>query len=419
MKVLWLTNTPSLSQDNSGSKLIAGGWIASLEKNLIKNENITLAIAFYSKKNIEHFQINSAKYYPICAGRERLLYRLKLWIMDCYISNRDIKEIISIISDFQPDIIHVHGTELGFAKITEYTNIPVVISIQGNLSVYQKMFFRGISCIDIFKYSCLKDIFEQILYWKESIKFIKRSIKEREILSRCKYIVGRTNWDRRIASILAPGAIYFHNDEILRDTFYEYNWEEKIIKNKKFMIHTTTSSPLYKGLETICETAFFLDNNTQLDFVWNIAGLNKDDFVVNLCKRKIQGKYFERRLKFLGKLHSADLVKYMLEADLFVTASHIENSSNSLCEAMILGMPCIASFAGGTDTILKSGVEGLLFQDGDPYSLAGTILELINNYSESVRLGYQAREKALKRHDKNKIVEDMVRIYSQITGKNN
>jgi hypothetical protein len=33
---------------------------------------------------------------------------------------------------------------------------------------------------------------------------------------------------------------------------------------------------------------------------------------------------------------------------------------------MIIGMPCIATFAGGTASMLKSDEEGILIQDGDP-----------------------------------------------------
>jgi glycosyltransferase involved in cell wall biosynthesis len=414
MRVLWITNTPSLSQEITGEKIIAGGWIASLEKKITEYNSIELAIAFYSKKNIEPFYYNKSKYYPICSGRERFLYRLRLWMLGSYITKRDLFNIKSIISDFKPDIIHVHGTELGFGMIAEHTDLPVVISIQGNLSVIQRMYYRGFSKSEIFKYSSLKGLLNIFIYWKDFIKIKKRSKFEREILSECRFVIGRTEWDRRITSILAPKSSYFHNDEIMRDLFYEKTWGQNYIKKQKFIIHTTTSSPLYKGLETICETAALLDRNNTFDFSWNIVGLNKNDAIVSLCKRKFSGDYFDRRLNFLGIMNSTDLVNQMYKAHLYVTTSHIENSSNSLCEAMLLGMPCTASFAGGTDTIIKAGIEGLLFQDGDSYSLAGVIMEAQNNYDAFIIMGLKAREKAMARHGKNNVVDSLLKIYSQI-----
>ena len=91
----------------------------------------------------------------------------------------------------------------------------------------------------------------------------------------------------------------------------------------------------------------------------------------------------------------------MLNANLYVHPSHIENSSNSICEAMLLGMPIIATYAGGTPSILGDKNEGLLVQDGDPYALAKS-------------LGSKARVKSFIRNDKEKIVKDVINIYASI-----
>jgi glycosyltransferase involved in cell wall biosynthesis len=100
---------------------------------------------------------------------------------------------------------------------------------------------------------------------------------------------------------------------------------------------------------------------------------------------------------------------------MYVMASHIENSSNSLCEAMILGMPCIATYAGGTASLLKDNEDGILIQDGDPWSLSGAILELYNNPQKAVDYGKNARNKALIRHDKERIATDLLAIYRTIS----
>jgi glycosyltransferase involved in cell wall biosynthesis len=97
--------------------------------------------------------------------------------------------------------------------------------------------------------------------------------------------------------------------------------------------------------------------------------------------------------------------------------SHIDNSPNSLAEAMILGMPCIASFVGGTGSMIKDGEEGVLVQNGDPWVLAGAIIELFNNKENATLMGANARKTALKRHDKRRIVSDLVKSYQEIIRK--
>jgi glycosyltransferase involved in cell wall biosynthesis len=98
--------------------------------------------------------------------------------------------------------------------------------------------------------------------------------------------------------------------------------------------------------------------------------------------------------------------------------SYIENSPNNLCEAMILGMPCVATFAGGTGSLLKDGEEGILIQDGDPYVLAGAILELKNYPEKAVEMSQKARASALKRHNVESVTEQYLNIYREIIENN-
>jgi glycosyltransferase involved in cell wall biosynthesis len=108
------------------------------------------------------------------------------------------------------------------------------------------------------------------------------------------------------------------------------------------------------------------------------------------------------------------LVGEMLGADLFVHSSHIDNSPNSVCEAMLMGMPVIASYAGGTPSLITDKKEGLLVQDGDPYALAGAILELARDKDYAYTLGCNARIRAMQRNDPSRIVNDVMRIYSSV-----
>jgi glycosyltransferase involved in cell wall biosynthesis len=94
--------------------------------------------------------------------------------------------------------------------------------------------------------------------------------------------------------------------------------------------------------------------------------------------------------------------------------SHIENSPNNLCEAMLIGMPCISTFAGGAGSLITDKFDGILIQDGDPYAMAGAILELYNDKEKAILLGQNARETALKRHDKDTVINDIIYNYNKI-----
>ncbi|XBD75769.1 glycosyltransferase [Akkermansia massiliensis] len=53
------------------------------------------------------------------------------------------------------------------------------------------------------------------------------------------------------------------------------------------------------------------------------------------------------RFRWLGRLDAEQMCSQFRKAHVFVCPSMIENESNSLGEAQMVGTPCIAAYAGG------------------------------------------------------------------------
>ena len=68
------------------------------------------------------------------------------------------------------------------------------------------------------------------------------------------------------------------------------------------------------------------------------------------------------RVIFLGRLDSARMKEQYLKSSLFVCCSSIENSPNSLGEAMLLGMPCVSADVGGIPSMFSDGEDGILYE---------------------------------------------------------
>jgi len=415
MRVLWFTNTPSLAEKKITNKPIGGGWIKSLEKEVKKQFDIKLGVAFYHSLKTDSFEFYKTKYYPIYYRQGSKLRRLYSRFKGDVMPPNEMNRFIEIINDFKPDIIHIHGTEEPFGLIQkEIKNIPIVISIQGNITVYHYKWYSGITKRSVSKYASLLN---KILFndYNNQIKsFNKRAKREKEILRVTKNIIGRTDWDKRITSVMSPKSKYFHNDEILRESFYKLKWENNL--KETINIFTTNGNNIYKGIEVVIYAAHLLDE-IRFKFKWHIAGLNSNDEIVRIALKALKLK-LSPNIIFEGKLSEKLIVKKLLNSHIYVMPSHIENSPNNLCEAMILGLPCIATDAGGTSSLLSNKKEGLLIQDGDPWSMAGTILEMKNNYEQAKEYGKNARNCALKRHNPDKIVNDLINIYKEIIEEN-
>jgi len=411
MRVLWFTNTPSLAEEKGKHKPIGGGWIKSLEKEIAKNNDIQLGIVFYSYKKINPFQHKQTNYYPIFLNTGGRLKKIFHRIRGAIEPSTDVRQFIDVINDFNPNVIHIHGTEGPFGLIQNYIkHIPILVSIQGNITVYKYKYFSGLSWYNVFRYSNLKDLLLFKDYISQYRAFINRAKREKEILSLTKNVIGRTDWDRRITSVLAPGRRYFHNDEVLRDSFYKNIWRNKL--SKPFQFFTTNGSSLYKGIEVVIYAAKLLDD-IGFQFNWQVAGISQNDKIIRLILKKFKIS-LSVNLVFDGKLNEMGLIQKLLSTHVYIMPSHIENSPNNLFEAMILGIPCIGSDVGGTSSLLANNEDGLLIQDGDPWSLAGAILESYSNYDDAIVFGQNARKKALTRHDPFKIVNDLIKIYKKI-----
>jgi glycosyltransferase involved in cell wall biosynthesis len=408
MKVLWFSNTPGLANEYLKGKSFGGGWIDALQAEVEKVPNCELGLVFYTDEVIGDFNFRNTSYFPVQRKLNTKLKRYKAKIVSKVEYDENVETFLTIINKFKPDIIHVHGTESPFGLIIKKTKIPVAISIQGNLNVYKKKYFSGIEYSTIAK--GLRSLMGKIVL--EYRSFSKKAKIESEILKETKYVFGRTDWDRRITRILAPQSRYFLIDEMMRPSFYEHRWLPK--KEGVTVLFTTSSNSLYKGFEVIIETAVLLKRNN-FQFEWFVAGLSLHDELVRVSM-KLNGVSDLEPLgiKLMGMVNAETILEKMLSSTIYVQVSHIENSPNSVCEAMLLGMPIIASHAGGTPSLIKDNDTGLLVQDGDSLSLAGTIVELSakNEFAES--LGKAAFKIAHERHNAEGIVLNLTNAYSEI-----
>ena len=125
----------------------------------------------------------------------------------------------------------------------------------------------------------------------------------------------------------------------------------------------------------------------------------------------------EDRIFFLGKLTPEGMKEEYLRANVFTLPSTVDNSPNSLGEAMLLGTPCVAADVGGVSSMLSHGREGFLYPSADPCMLAEDICRVFAMEAEAEEMGAAARIRAQATHDPAKNLEDLLDIYRLLSGK--
>lgn len=416
LNVLWFTLSPCGSIRRNNEVRVIQGWMISLEDEIKKCPNINLSVAYISKTKGKPFKYDGVTYYPICRNIpknkiKRVLYRGKSYKKQDSII---LPKLLNVVDIVKPDLIHIHGTEECFGLIQDTVkNIPIVFSIQGLIAPYTEKYFSGISYSDAKKHESFIDKVKQVSVINDYKSFLYRSVRENNYLLKADFIFGRTFWDRDCTLALNPKRKYYVVNEILREEFYTKKWKG-FISDNKLKIVSTISGGIYKGFETILKTTTILKQYSHLDFEWHIAGYTSKTKLVHISEKITNTKSEDNNILFHGKIDADELSDLLCNSDIYVHVSHIENSPNSVCEAMMLGMPVIASYSGGTSSLLEHEKDGILYQDGDPYVLAGAIVELFQNKNKAMEYGSSARKKALCRHDKNRIINELITGYNSI-----
>jgi glycosyltransferase involved in cell wall biosynthesis len=414
MKVLWLTETPSkYKPEEYGYN--GRGWIASLQTLVESSEEVSqLGIAFPHSSDTEKLVDNKTVYYPI---KRKIPQNIVTWIASNWKrqieKEEEIKSLEGIVKDFDPDIIHIFGTESWLCHVVKITRKPCIVHLQGLLGPYLNAYNPvDISNADLKSYSWV-DYMKGVSIWHNKLIFEKKSRREDGFFKQISFYMGRTLWDKSISGFLSSGSTYYHVDEVLRENFYTaapwvYN------KNKKIIITSTISDALYKGLDLVIKTARLL-NTENFEFEWRIIGVEENSKTALLLKKIFKADYSELNIKLKGIKNTDEIIELLSETLLYIHTSYIDNSPNSLCEAQIMGVPTMATNVGGISSLIEDGKDGFLVPANDPYFLASRIVQLSKNVSYLKEISNKGKEKAQKRHLKETILNQLIQSYNELS----
>lgn len=224
--------------------------------------------------------------------------------------------------------------------------------------------------------------------------------------------MGRTNWDLGLSKIYSPNSNYYRCEEMLRPIFYqEPNSWNNFYNGGKLILTTVGGGDLRKGITVILATAKILKEKMNLDFEWRVIG-NKGNIKIAEKKEKIRHENICVRL--CGVLDAEEIKQMLLDSHLYVYPSLMDNSPNALCEAQLLGVPCIATYVGGIPSLVTDFEDGLLVPSNDPESLAFCICNLMNDSALAQKLSINGKSRASKRHNPQQIINTLFSIYESL-----
>jgi glycosyltransferase involved in cell wall biosynthesis len=108
------------------------------------------------------------------------------------------------------------------------------------------------------------------------------------------------------------------------------------------------------------------------------------------------------RIRFLG--YRPDVAALMASADIFTLPSHREGMPRSIIEAMLCGLPVVATDIRGSREEVVDGETGLLVPVNDPPALAAALTRLVEDQNLRFRMGFAGSARALDLYDESKVI---------------
>lgn len=468
MKVLWICNImlPVIAKELERECSNKEGWLSGLCDLILERQlenQIELHVAYpvgkdedgsFHRVQTEKGTIYAHGFYENVNNAED------------YDANLD-DSLKKLAEQVKPDVIHCFGTEyahsLAIAKCAAYRE-RLLIGMQGVCQVIAQAYMADLP-EDVQKSVTFRDWLKRDSMKEQQQKFVLRGKREAEVLTLAENVTGRTGFDRYYVEKCNRNAKYFAMNETLRGCFYEGRWNSGDCEPHTIFL-SQGDYPL-KGLHYLLVAAGRLQQEYP-DLQIRVAGNSLVNYHTLKDKIKISGygKYLRRLIKdnnledrvhFLGRLTAEEMKAEYLKCGLYVCCSSNENSPNSLGEAMLLGVPCVAADVGGISDLFVDQKDGILYEghkqgkneinnacnergavkteacilhnSGEDelrknteiselqrisHNLEDAIREMWNHPEKMQYYSQNAREHARKTHDKEQNYKKMTEIYAEI-----
>lgn len=410
MKVLWTVNTFNqvIANEIGVKSSHAISWVEAMSDYLSQNATITLAIAAPCESNeLRKKKINGVIYYAVPTNE-------KSWR--------------AVINEFQPEIIHEYGTEKDHNLIVcnVANNIPVLVSLQGILSEYQRHYYAGIDMSTILRYSPLRDWIRPSGFITGRRDFKKRAKSEIGLLKKVLYVEGRSTWDRVAALKINSKLTYYYCPRMLRRPFNESEaWNINNIERHTILI-SQGNYPI-KGVhfafiavaalkEKYPDIKLIITGNNIFSKIKGWHRVLRTGYVRYLYDLAIKLNIMDN-IQFTGSKNADEMVQLAKKVHVALIPSAIENAPNSLAEAMMIGTPCIASYVGGNMDMLKHNEEGFLYCYNEPYMLEEYVKQIFESDELANEFSKKSRTTAKNRHDPERLVNRLFTIYTEIVSR--
>ncbi len=148
-----------------------------------------------------------------------------------------------------------------------------------------------------------------------------------------------------------------------------------------------------KGLEVLlCAFCMLLQHypSAHLLLAGFVIPQEQNRFETLVAKYNLSGK-----ITITGPVSRQDALCYLRSMDVFAFTSLHDGCPNTILEAMLAGIPIVATRAGAVPELIEDGKRGLLVQPGNAMEMYEALVRMLDAGTDKQQYGKQAQERVL------------------------
>jgi len=298
-------------------------------------DNITVHYLDINKNKNLHFQTN----------KDLVTYAYKAYLYSMRLKKQKHFELCHAF----------FGIPCGFIALQ--LGLPYIVSLRGSdVPFYNKRF-----------------------YWSDKFLFKQLSKK---IWSNANRVVANSEGLKELAQKTASGI----NIDIIYNGVDTLKFKPACNKAHSIKLRIISTGRLIerKGYHHLLEA---LKDNRQVELILIGDGNLSTELKELALKNNINAK-------FIGRVEHDSLLKYLHQADLFISPSISEGMSNAILEAMACGLPIVTTDTGGSEELING--NGFIVEKASPEALQKAVALYLKNKSLCQKHGVASRKLAEK-----------------------
>lgn len=419
MRILWVTNISfgKLSELAGQRSNTSGSWLNASLDTFIGDKEYEIIVATIGNTDQIKTLVEDNITYCLLPGRSVAKYN--------HTSPTNKQAWEEIKKTYKPDLIQIWGTEFthGYLALQVMRDTPSVIYMQGVKSQIARYYLSGMSDKELRCSITLRDIIKRDWIKQAQRNNYRQSLIEAEMIKQARNVIVENQWCSIQCKAVAPDCISFKSKLNIKDEFFKQHWDINQIEPYSIMSNAARSSPI-KGLHILLKAfgrvvqkypaAKLYVPGARSPFEKTTIETLKQNGYTKFIKTIILNAGLKDNVRFLGRLDSEQMAEQMAKSNIFVMPSSIENHSSTLIEAMIVGVPCIASYVGGVPEYLQHNRNGLLYRFEEYEVLAAHILTLFDNPQFAAEIASKAGSDMRQSRNAVNLKNELATIYRQI-----